>query len=683
MTVEQFQIVSGVLMITQNGDPVHLAVIQGAEGRHETPRPLLGGRFAYAMTGNTLHLLDATTGQRRIVAVPTGADGEPATPQFLLPARDGQSLVLIAKTAQALVVSRIEPAAALITHRRRIAGYVSGPDVQRPVEAPDGSWNIPLNRKTGDGFAKGIVRLGLVSGEISESFVSAASYGDGFRNVSPDGALCLRPDMTLLPMDFIGGGSRLFGSSVRTKVFGLTVQLWQTQPLGFLRRLTLGWFTAEELPNETHYGGARPVKHELGYRDPLFSVISATTQRLGLPYDAKPRQEDFPEPFASSEDEWGYLLRNWSHFAERTGRTIQWAPDSQSFWHTAHGLLGWTAIDGTASPRYLLERHGYSNGTWMPTTKSPSGVETLTGRRAIVRYENGFAQIEAAPASRPTPPVTIPASKDNWTALSSLAQTHLYKAAEKAKSEARTICIPLGGIDAPACAAAILALRDEIARDLHGHIVGNALNVVFVQKGEEMGELPFFAHVESLGPSMAPPLRALMETFLSTQGLDKYTYLFSSGENGEGILHGAAKAFARLDPDPIPFTMRYGRIMDPEHEYSFAGGVAPALFGNLGWTPATLDFAIWLMAKRYYNSINHDELWNTWGFGAAAESLYPEPKAFATKFFECLQQHYDEPPEPGNAFRIIFLDLLDREIKRKSPWTQAVFAGLRLMPRPG
>jgi hypothetical protein len=153
------------------------------------------------------------------------------------------------------------------------------------------------------------------------------------------------------------------------------------------------------------------------------------------------------------------------------------------------------------------------------------------------------------------------------------------------------------------------------------------------------------------------------------------------GEEGKGILHGAAKAFARLDPDPIALTKRYGEIMDPEHEYSFYGGVVPALLANLGWTEATLEFGIWLLRMNYYNSISHESFWNKHGFGAAAERFFPDPKAFAAHFLARYQHYGFEPAETSETYPIYFIDVLDREVTRKSPWTQALFEAWKLMPR--
>ena len=380
--------------------------------------------------------------------------------------------------------------------------------------------------------------------------------------------------------------------------------------------------------------------------------------------------------------DFGLLMANWRAFATRFMQRAHWAPDSSGFWHCIHGFAGFTGLDGGASSRYYLAHYGLTSGADGPSTRTPNRIEPLAGRRALLWYGDGLVEMEAPPAL-PSAPLPLPSSLGTWAAAKPASTpSEFFRVAIEANEQARTIRVPLGGLDASQCMAAILALRDEIARDLHGRIIEDQLNVVFLRDGQEMDEFAFFEHVEKIGSVMAPSLRALMQTLLDTPDLKKrHMYLFSIGEEGKGILHGAAKAFARLDPDPIALTKRYGEIMDPEHEYSFYGGVVPALLANLGWTEATLEFGIWLLRMNYYNSISHESFWNKHGFGAAAERFFPDPKAFAAHFLARYQHYGFEPAETSETYPIYFIDVLDREVTRKSPWTQALFEAWKLMPR--
>ncbi len=670
-----FQIVSGVLLLLQNGQPVKAIAVPGSSSSADKPQPLIGGRFAHVLAWPTVHIFDAATGRQRKVQVFPAIDGKAPEYRSLTVARSAHALFLTASLNDVLLIARIDLTTGLVTYRHQVAGFQPDFYARRPMEAEDGMWNIPLHRRTGGGFSKGVICIDPVKGTTHETFIPALGYADDFSNLSPDGMFCLCPDMTVL--------HRAEDRTSGRPLFGLTVQLWLSRPLQFVRRLTVGWLPWDELPNEPFYAkDGKTFRREASAREALYAQIAETTERLALAPDGATQQSDFPEPFANSDPDFGLLMANWRAFATRLMQRVHWAPDSSGFWHSIHGFTGFTGLDGGSSARYYLPHYGLNSTSDGPSTRTPSRIEPLAGRRALLWYGDGLVEMEAPPAL-PSAPLPLPAQLGTWAAVKPASTpAEFFRVAIEANEQARTIRVPLGGLDASHCMAAILALGDEINRDLHGRIIEDQLNVVFLHDGQEMDEFAFFEHVERLGSVMAPPLRVLMQTLLDTPDLQKrHMYLFSIGEEGKGILHGAAKAFARLDPDPIALTMRYGEIMDPEHEYSFYGGVVPALYANLGWTEATLDFGIWLLRMNYYNSISHESFWNKDGFGAAAERFFSDPKAFAAHFLARYEHYGFEPAETSKNYPIYFIDVLDREITKKSPWTQALFEAWKLMPR--
>lgn len=670
----EFQIVSGVLLLLQNGQPVKAITIPGSSGA-DKPQPLVAGRFAFALAWPIVHIFDAATGKLRKVRPFADIDGKAPEYRSLTVARSAHALLLTANVNDTLLIARVDLTTGLVTYRHQVPGLQPDFYARRPMETEDGVWIIPLNRRAESSFSKGVICIDPVKGTSQETFIPALNYGDDFSNLSPNGMFALRPDMTVL--------HRAEDRASGRPLLGLTVQLWLTRPLQFVRRLTVAWLPADELPNEKFYAkDGKTFRAEAGERENLFAQIAETTERLALAPDGATQQMDFSEPFASSDSDFGLLMTNWRAFACRQLQRAHWAPDSSGFWHCIHGFTGFTGLDGSASARYYLPHYGLKSTSDGPSTRTPSRIEPLPGRRALLWYGDGLVEMEAPPAL-PSGPLPLPASLGTWAAAKPASTpTEFFRVAIEANEQARTIRVPLGGLDASHCMAAILALRDEIARDLHGRIIEDQLNVVFLRDGQEMDEFAFFDHVEKLGSVMAPSLRAVMQTLLDTPDLQKrHMYLFSIGEEGKGIVHGAAKAFARLDPDPIALTKRYGEIMDPEHEYSFCGGVVPALYANLGWTEETLEFGIWLLRMNYYNSISHEEFWNKDGFGAAAEKFFPDPKAFAAHFLARYEHYGFEPAETSNNYPIYFIDVLDREITKKSPWTQALFEAWKLMPR--
>lgn len=606
--------VDGVLLIERDGRVEQGYYIPDVNPAAPVPLGRIGAGHAWALNRRgVLHLIDVEAGVDRIAT--EAANPALSGRSYVVAAGDGASLFLIGPGEGGLVLQTIEVAKAAVSHRYLIGCTWGHYRDAMPVLAADGKVLLPVQRKGASGeMDTGIVSVDPWSGEREEMLIPAERYGVGMMAISPDGRYCLRPDLTLLPSDRGGALQSWFGLRKERRRFGLTMQLWQTQPLKFVRRLTIGWFEEDDLPQSA--------------RGDLFGVISEVTKRLALEPQRRARQIDFPQPYANSAKDWDRLESEWREFATGMAMQFAWTADSQGFWHVANGLVALTMVDGRSSPRMLLGRFGYSANSTRASTVYPLQIEPLAGQRVRLTYSDGRAVIAGTVAAMPGARFAIGPGSDAWEKTDAEVTGRRYREAAEVRRRARLVAIPLASLEEADCIAAIDALRQAVQGNFLDRVVDDEILIEFVMPGRVLGEGEFFEMVEAHSPRAAGALRGLIEALCAVPGIEKQ-HLFSVGEEGIGLLSGAARAFAKLDPAPIELVKAYGRLMDVEHEYSYINSVVPSMLENLGWTPEVMDFAVWLIQANFYNSMDHRRLWEEWGMGRAAAARYrPEEFGF-------------------------------------------------------
>jgi hypothetical protein len=122
---------------------------------------------------------------------------------------------------------------------------------------------------------EGMVTIDPETGAVSTDFHTNETPDASFLAPSPDGRYWLRPDLNVLPVqDISDSRQRFMPWGQKQRYYGVTLQLWETDPLRFVRRIVVAWLQADELPNEAHC--------TLPERQAIWNAIHTSTQNANV-----------------------------------------------------------------------------------------------------------------------------------------------------------------------------------------------------------------------------------------------------------------------------------------------------------------------------------------------------------------------------------------------------------------
>src|SRR6266436_8343139 len=180
--------------------------------------------------------------------------------------------------------------------------------------------------------------------------------------------------------------SRLFGMGATPpkQYFSFAIEIWEAFPLRRLHSVAPMWMTPEQLPDNGHFDGERwkqglPARRGQIYRKisqllDQDTTLTANQINKGSHPDLWPDQKNFDANIGSN-------LRD---LAFREHDIVGWQPDNQAFWLKRHNFVACVGVDGTVSPKILLERFG------MPTQWLGYEATPLSDRRLDLRFEEGM-----------------------------------------------------------------------------------------------------------------------------------------------------------------------------------------------------------------------------------------------------------------------------------------------------
>lgn len=614
-------------------------------------------------------LFDANT-RRRTTLIELGEVSR-APPHIPVTAsRDGRSLFILQVGPTETHLKIVDIAAGQVK-----AAYAGLPPMM---------WRAPLERADGRLLlaqrGAHLILFDPITGAREDSQVPGNAAPPGFIGASPSGRYWLRFDQRSLPVrqDSAGMIGRLFGKPIDEEPrYGLTVQVWEAFPLRFLHRTVVAWLTVKELPDETHLNRIRDKPAAISSRRVLWDVIAQTTAAAGDRHDAAaPPRSAYPPGVATDDGAWQVVARNVEALARDWVNVVGWQADESAFWVSTNNFLTCVGIDGTISPRLYTERRGLESGTIRPIAVRPQEVLPLTDRKARVIYQNGEALFDGTPTATVDRTVAVSAARDHWQPRGgpddpeARARSAAYHRVAELKAQRRQIVVPLADWSESEVIRAIDALAGLAAEgEIHRRAVDRYATIVFEIGGVQLHESQFFPEVRSRVPTAAPAIRRLVERFVDASG-DR-DFLFA-GEAGPGVLAHAVQVLGVLDLSSIPTLERYGRLVDAEHEYFFAGETVPAVLAAHGWTDETVDFVFWVLVRNYYNTLqSYEPVWHSWGLRDAV--VHRDPRGLAqhlvTKLADIIRW-VDDPGRYGAAG----LDQLARDIPQPhEPWARAFF----------
>ncbi len=637
-----------------------------------------------------LHIFNATA-RRRVATLAIGEKHQFGHSCKVSLSRDEQKLYALVARKDDHVLHIVDPKSGKIA-----ASHIGLRGCLRAAtERPDGKLLIEVCSHHTAAPKLGLVLLHPATGRREESWSDNSEERFGFIGHSPDGRWWLRLDRTRLPVfdDEIPFWSRLVGRKPE-RYYGVSMQLWEAFPLRFVRRLTVGWFPSQEMPDNAAFSVRNDITDPDAAQRAMWDTIAATLARADVGPTGEVPRSAFPTSYVADEDDWRRLKENVQALGgPRTGSSIAgWQPDSQAFWFEYHGFLSCVGVDGALSPRLFTERMGqtreaspsewYTNRKgWIygPPFAKYGTVVPMNFRKAEVRYAEGTALFDGSPSDTPHRMVQIPKADDRWVPADQSGRKFVKDRVKALKSDAKKVFVPLAAWSEAGSIAAIDALTAMAGPGFVDRAVDSEIAILFQMGGENITEQRFFTTVRERFPAAAPAIRRLIERYVGSH--PRHVDVYSHPEDVEqsiALLGPAAHALGVLDPNSLVTLRRYGMTVDLAHENYFTASTIPAIVAAHGWTEPVTDFVIWVLLRGYGNgSLDYPKVWHMWGMEKAARRQTPE--AFARRVmqeFVKLDGYDDDPGQYGASG----MDRLATDLpKPHDAWLRAFFAELRRM----
>jgi hypothetical protein len=495
--------------------------------------------------------------------------------------------------------------------------------------------------------------------------VSLASLPDSGHYVwlSPRGRFALRPNLASLPIRDEATSS-LAGIRIgrKERYYGLCLQLWEVEPVRYIRTIPVAWLTYEELPDNAQRGHKRSA-----YEAIRMACDSLAPDAHGAPPLTADLYPTDPTRKVVSAIHW--------EFAERLLNNVVWAEDEQAFWVEAHGFWSWASVEGATSPRIRLERTGMKSGMAVPFADGPHLLELLGGRQARFVFRswrgsgrNGSAIVEAQLPSSFRPIQVCAQGGDRWQEAD-LDSAAVHARIQTAVRAMQLVEVSLTSLSAQDCIKAIATLDKKLRTFVEEAMTRGSIDFSFEVAGRSLGEEAFFQHIEANVPEAAPELRKLIERLVSGWSLpdDGRGLPFSDGWQ---LLGPAVKALGVLDRSALVLIGQYGRRLDRGHENYFSRCTLPAIVKAHGWTAEVVDLGLAMLLTGFNVA---SSLWRGGGMGAAVAAS-TSPQDFAARIFEAMAR--EQPPEESFRFGHPMIYQLWREIAPRTPWEERLFSAL-------
>jgi len=446
--------------------------------------------------------------------------------------------------------------------------------------------DIPTQKTIPEGgeLKTGFMEIDPMKG-LTKLSVQSAPRGVGrFHSPSPNGRYWLKSNTTSLPFKTFQipvEKRRLFGKKYHDKTYyGLSVQLWETFPLKFVRNLIVGWYEESNLSDAGCKGSTTQRRKEQGL-PPVRGAIFERVANILDAEDLKPLEvlssDVINSKFTDEQEhiksgDYPYPSRIYSDFYELIDHSkIVWQ-DDQNFTISGYEFDSIINVEGMKPPQ-------------------PAALQVLD---------------KSDLNESPDADISI---NDEKAKRQQRAVAHMKKQS--------TLTIPMASMSETDCISAIELLTKQLDEDLPFKAYNSEIKIVFKFEKKRINEKTFFDHVYKNGPSAIPALRNLITQYHACTG--EWDYIYSSSTNGDEFLGVAARTLGLMDEKSMDVVQLFAERIDPSHQYTFCRKTLPAIIKQQGMTDDVLRLSIWVMLFKSGNSVEPKDVWNKYGVKKALE----------------------------------------------------------------
>jgi|GEM_PF-2610536 len=349
------------------------------------------------------------------------------------------------------------------------------------------------------------------------------------------------------------------------------VELWSVEPLRLVRRIKIGESTIDDV-----------TKQKLTSESPFAAErLEAVARELETVTDDVAR-----EPIATRYSELAAATRAWDWGSEAL-HTLSQAADLRVFDETRPGdpPLETLLPADERSAHWFSSLRGLQQQYFWASDSATFSVRMSNGmlHRADILGRHWSAE-----------PWTVPKIPQPPEAAAAAARAMLEREFE--------VTVPLDGLDATSCAAAIDRMKERLVHGIGPLTHKGRLRFRFELGNRVVTEPEFFERVGRFSGQVGSEPRAALARFWQAFNALPPSYAAPVGdaiygEDAGGLAYAAA-AFAELDPMAFVLLKRWFEFRWPEREAHGRTNVLPAIARVSAWASReAVSFGLWAVAK--------------------------------------------------------------------------------------
>jgi hypothetical protein len=534
-----------------------------------------------------------------------------------------------------------------------------------------------------DATGAGLLRIDPQTGNCEISACSGPRSRAWLVHSSPCGRYWLRADDSRIPMveEEASLLSRLFsmGATPPKEYFSFAIEIWEAFPLRRLHSVAPMWMTPEQLPDNGQFDGDRWKTGLPAQRGQIYRKISQLLDQDATLAASQIDRDSHPDLWPDPNSFYSNINSNLGDFAFSERDIVGWQPDHQAFWLTRYGFVSCVGVDGTVSPRIMLERFGMQPGTWRPCARAWYEATPLPDRRLDLRFEEGIVTVAGTLGNPVHRARIVPTSDDHFRPYQPSQEDDkdaaLAKKAEAIAKRYSVYAIDLASMNEADCVSAIDALASRIGPDINERPFDNRLQAVFRLDGKRINEKKFFTHVAKHCPSAASAVRRLVDAVCEHMSPHTVAYYDPYADEIPTALFGyAAWCLARLDQSSNDVLVRYRNLVDTYHENFYFENTVPLMLENAKDASDRLA-----LAERFYfadlgNAVDYSTFWRMAKMAEDA-AISMTPRQYAARLV-ALAAKTSMTRSPSDLGYYCF-DNLARDLKDPSLWEKELWQEIR------
>jgi len=478
----------------------------------------------------------------------------------------------------------------------------------------------------------------------------------GLAAFSPDGRYCLRSHFgALRSRQKTKRKFGLFSVPDGPKEYAVECQLWQTNPLRFVKVLVVDWVIADQVVRLNKFTIKDPDSRRVIAEAMMDCLVQATADQKDAYLEGCPRsvidgtynpdrlEEDYPADWSNMlrqgsapEKHWNSELRTYHEEFRRQVvgdhgglHSPVWTKDESAIWFKTKAHFVCIDLHGNASQRYEL------GDFWGKSAK----VTPRQDRLVKIEKHNGWVELDGKPVERS---LDLPAVALVETPISihpSPELEALKKQVKLLRKESEYMNIRLKDWSSEELAKGLKTIAAGFRGGTADLATNQEFEIRFFQKRKRVEAQEFWTHVRDHGRDLTPLLADAIEAFMNHTGLDD---LYLVPDEGISTFAEGVETLARLDTSFLMTTIRrYGEFFDSSHHYVFYGEIVMAALSEHGLTVATIPFALWAMVTQSGNGGYASLVWDQHGLGKKLRGFFSPEETI--DLFQSLNLKSDQP----------------------------------------